>query len=927
MSLTPYDNSIAKILIGVFLLLLITLGCFQYFGAHLYLNWELTSSLHKEMTELLTFDKGPFNFTISAPVNFITEVFLGSSVTQTRPIGVLLMLLIWIGSCGVLAFSTHLKSFWFFIFSGIVILFLNYMDLDSLGIFGSKEGAKWVTIGWVLLVLGPTYYFHSFNNKPSFLIKWGIISIITGLFLAICSLQNPLLLEWSIARTHLGIAALTFFFVLFISEELLFGLLYVLTKTRGSANNEKHLIVFGGVYLGALGLFWSRKAGLIDFEFDIINPYYLMYASALVALYTIQFKQFMFNQFLNKDFEITWFFLLIGSIALVHLNLGAAYGNDAHYDAMNYFIIYAHLGFGGIFFIYLIVNFIDPLVRGLQVYKVVYTEQSFPYITSKIAGLILILAVFLIADKIAYKKLVGAEYNYSGDYFKASGELPLAMEYFRQGSVFAWDSHHSHYQLGDYYLKKGNIDKSLYHFNRSTKRNPSEFAYLNTADAYSKKEKTTSAIGVLNKAQSDFFNSGEIQNNLAVRYFENGNQHSARQILENAGPTDQWNQAILVNTWFMGTPEWDSENYLTATIPLKVNMLGSNLRSKTSFNPKLSPTELEPFTLHTAALLINANLLGDSIALHIQSDKILSTNKSGDWNREILNSQAIGLFLAGYANDAFKKLDAASTLSDALGKGLIFEQMGKLALHQGAPKLAIDFFIKAKRYGVLMSDYNLMIAGLEAQNWSLSKNSLKSILAIDSSNNQLTNSIMPIIEGLNNQSVAYYYYRPEEFNWTSLEQISLISTNDLRSIWKRYVETTLDAGHIEDITDKMDLLITLVNPAEKSFYENYLDTAYDWEEVGMNAFNEWPMIKIMDDPTIDLQKKYDLLIDAIELNPYSVPILKMYCFTAIQLGVPEYADTAYMRLRELLPEKEMNTFAQMYYLEQRKRMANSKEWL
>ena len=40
-----------------------------------------------------------------------------------------------------------------------------------------------------------------------------------------------------------------------------------------------------------------------------------------------------------------------------------------------------------------------------------------------------------------------------------------------------------------------------------------------------------------------------------------------------------------------------------------------------------------------------------------------------------------------------------------------------------------------------------------------------------------------------------------------------------------------------------------------------------------------------------------------------------------------FADTAYMRLRELLPEKEMNTFAQMYYLEQRKRMANSKEWL
>ena len=39
------------------------------------------------------------------------------------------------------------------------------------------------------------------------------------------------------------------------------------------------------------------------------------------------------------------------------------------------------------FLAYIIVNLIDPLAQGLQVYKVIYKPQTFHYVTARLAGL------------------------------------------------------------------------------------------------------------------------------------------------------------------------------------------------------------------------------------------------------------------------------------------------------------------------------------------------------------------------------------------------------------------------------------------------------------------------------------------------------------------------------------------------------------
>ena len=304
----------------------------------------------------------------------------------------------------------------------------------------------------------------------------------------------------------------------------------------------------------------------------------------------------------------------------------------------------------------------------------------------------------------------------------------------------------------------------------------------------------------------------------------------------------------------------------------------------------------------------------------------MQTIKSGDWNRAVLESQALGLYRTGYINQAFRKLDILITLSNSLEKGVVLEMMGKMALQNSAPKLAIELFTKSKRYGNLNSDHNLMIAALESQNWSLAKSSLNSLMEKDSEEFSLGALIDPIIEGRNDESVAYFYYRPEDFEWANTSLLSSFNPHDLQTIWKKYRQQLISTGRQDEIKEILEDLLPLLSDTTKKILKNELLPQTKELNLTENAFYELGIINRVNEANTDLDSKYNLLVEAIEINPYSVPLLKAYCFTSIKMGLPEYADSGYMRLMELLSTQEMNTFAVHYYDAQQQRKSQAGAW-
>ena len=56
------------------------------------------------------------------------------------------------------------------------------------------------------------------------------------------------------------------------------------------------------------------------------------------------------------------------------------------------------------------------------------------------------------------------------------------------------------------------------------------------------------------------------------------------------------------------------------------------------------------------------------------------------------------------------------------------------------------------------------------------------------------------------------------------------------------------------------------------------------------------------------EEKYNLLVNAVEYNPYSIGLLKAYSLAAVDMGLSDYAEFSLVSLYELLPEEEYNTF-------------------
>ncbi|MEO1256134.1 MAG: hypothetical protein AAFY41_14790, partial [Bacteroidota bacterium] len=92
-----------------------------------------------------------------------------------------------------------------------------------------------------------------------------------------------------------------------------------------------------------------------------------------------------------------------------------------------------------------------------------------------------------------------------------------------------------------------------------------------------------------------------------------------------------------------------------------------------------------------------------------------------------------------------------------------------------------------------------------------------------------------------------------------------------------------------------------------------------------NAFDEQQVIEVVN----ELKKRnasggYEILVDAIEINPYGIKLLEAYVFAALDWNLNEYAYQTMERLEILLHKVEYNVLFARYL--QKKQELETEEW-
>ncbi len=451
-------NTTIRVAATVFAIAIGLMAYYYILGMDASIDWKITAQTETSEFAAHEFQKGPFSFSIPGTYYTLTESFSAGPIERFFERDAALLTLCWLGICLILASATLLSPLWFSGIAGLFIFMIIRLQLPTVGLFGFSTDSNWGNVLLIVLFIAPAYAFHAFWKNTKLWIRFLALVAASAVVVLFGDMELISLQEQLNVGMYYSMIVLMLLFLVVVAEENVFAILFLVTKNRGGDNNEKHFSVFSLVYLIFIGLVYSKKAGFIDMELAFFDPYVLLAISTVVMLWSLWHKRDLYENILSYGQAL----MLLSGVGLAvfgYLALSMARGNDAVYEGFHYFIVYAHLGFGVFFFFYLIVNFVDPLRRGLQVHKIAYKPQSFPYISARLAGVVAIVAFFFLSDKEPFKLFKAGHFNYLGEQAEQQNEFGLANQYYREGSIYGHDNHFSNYKIAYDYLQKGKISR------------------------------------------------------------------------------------------------------------------------------------------------------------------------------------------------------------------------------------------------------------------------------------------------------------------------------------------------------------------------------------------------------------------------------------------------------------------------------------
>ncbi len=829
------------------------------------IGWEVTTSVEVIPTPVLKFEQHIVDTTIEGSKYLLIEAYSGGPIRVNTLVSGLLVTFAWIGLCIFFAGASFMGRVGFLVTVMLMALFINRLNLPLVGLFGIEY--RWVSLIPFVCLAGPLYYFHEYRPATPFLFRLLILLLISVILITFGIADRPIFLKHFISHSHFGFAIAGLLFLLIVAEENVFALLYLITKDKRGKSNHLHFVFLGLIYLVNLILYYLNKSGLFPNSFSFFDPFILLALTSVMVLWSLRYKERHLSGYIpGTIFHIITYGLGIVLFSLIGLSFYE--GNDAVYESFHYFILYFHIGFGVFFFLYILLNFIDPLIQGLSVYKIVYREQNFPYISAKIGGVVVVLGFYFLASQAPYKLLRAGYFNYLADREETSGNTGLANEYYLQATYLAPRTHFPNYKLGWNYLRKGKEIPARTHFENATGRFPSPQAYLNYSnlDAEINPAKVQAILEEANRR----FSHGEISNNLGVLRLRNKEWDQALDYFVTAEASDSWNNAPLVNKWavFQKQDHGDSlpDDFHRGNYGVKANVLLSH-GSQTITDFPLNDFDKTP-VLHRQAYLLNASYVldHDSVPSAIKKELDASTDKN--YSDRLRKGLAIHYYRKGEVNKAFRLFDYLQ--ANTYNAGEYLDDLGKLALAQNANRLALDYFDQA----------------IELGSFSAKINRLEALVCLGQH-----------------------------------DEIS----EELLKIVKKNPDLTAFSNTILRRMNSLGNTVAIVKKSRHLNLESYPEDKL--VQIGMkNSFDIKTVLQVTDELNArGLASAYEVMLEAIEVNPFSIALLKKYAFVAIDWNLSRYAEDALLRLYSLLSRDEYNAFEHAFEERKAVNLAND-EW-
>ncbi len=678
------------------------------------IRWELLSEIDEVPVAVDQFKVGLFDFSFTADNYVVSETYRGSSIQVNEQAAYAFLLILGLSLIVLSVVISTLRQFWYYFGVLLLIGILISFKLEQLLLFGETD--KLGLIVALSLYLPATYYFRSIRPEVGLgprMLVFTVITLIFALFIAVFSeAAHPVLMLVSYGIIVPVVLSIIFIFLLGHVAISFFLMLVTRSNTAHSKNSIVHFSVLSVVYLANVFLLYLKNAGNIQWEILYLNAFFLLAVLIVIGIWEFSWREIQYQFIFPFNPVGAFVYLTLAIITLATCSYFFATANDPMVETLEDSIVFSQLGYGLLFFLYIIANFVGPLMENKQVYRVMYKPTTFPYGTAQIVGTIAVVAFFLRASMFPFYQAVAGYYNGIGDLNLSSSDTFVAEQYYKLGDQYGYNNHRSNYSLGT--LARAHQDQMLapYYFKEALNKNPTPYALVNYSNALIENNQFFDAMFNVRQGLQQFPDNAYLQNNLALIYGRTSVTDSALLYLQEAMEHADTRKAAEANTLSIlarsaGSISFSVDSLVEETVT-DPNYIQNQINTLLLYNqrPEASSAS-QAFTwqmpedsllgsfsfAYTYNYLFHQRSEADTTLLR-QVALLADKAENGRFNEPL----SYGLGLANYARnrvvDAFKILDRLQSLNP-FKTGYYNNVLGLWALQQQAPAVAMRYFKKA----------------------------------------------------------------------------------------------------------------------------------------------------------------------------------------------------------------------------------------
>lgn len=668
-------------------------------GTNGVIHWEHIQEQKTIETTVHSFRLGPFELAIPAENYVIFDYLQGSDIEHNILASYIFLGVLMFSVMVLLSIITILERFWYLAGMSLFILFVVSLRIDVLHVFG--WGGIVVPAVILLLFVALSFYFKSIRPQTGFsfrIISFSLLSIVAWIIILRYS-QIPFPTLHLAVTAYIPALIVSILFIVMVAHEILVSFVYI--TSQGGSKSLRHFSVISAIYMVYVFITCLHEIGALQWDFIYIDLYLLLTISAILGLWGFKLRAPLYDNILPFSPFGAFFFIALGSICFITLSQLLGNANDAALKVVRDLIIFSHTGFGIVFLLYIISNFMVMMAENLAVYKVLYKPSRMPYFTFRLAGVIATLAFVFVSH---WRDYVGHSaagfYNYVADLHMMQGNETFARGFYERSRVHAFQNHRANYALAMIKALRFDFAEAEKNFDLANGKRPSVFSLVNSGNIHLWQKRYFPAIAIFREAEKKNA-SPVLLNNLGFAYGKVHKLDSAIYCISESRKRELTKSSAETNFFAMVTTEYlpvETDSILTIFDSDFPGVISNALVAATlfgqEFKTKVDPLTEQKLDLYSATLLNNyiiRNAKNVDTAFTTKAYKIAGDSLNFSFSEALKASLAYAYYHQGNIQRAQQIMAELAFLSQSY-QGKYNYLLGLWALEQGSPDNAHAYF-------------------------------------------------------------------------------------------------------------------------------------------------------------------------------------------------------------------------------------------